>query len=82
LILDGEGWVRHHERPPTGILADLRQGSWARVVENNDERQSNQSSHYRLRERKNEEMPNGLEAGERLNGRIIFAWPIALCARA
>jgi hypothetical protein len=28
------------------------------------------------------EMPNGFEASERLEGRIIFAWPIALCARA
>ena len=30
-IFDGEGWVRHHERPPTGILTELRQGLWAQL---------------------------------------------------
>lgn len=29
-----------------------------------------------------EEVSNGPEAGERLKGRIIFVWPIALCAHA
>lgn len=29
-----------------------------------------------------EEMPNAFEAGERLKRRIIFVWPIALCAYA